>query len=130
MHVNTLQVYYLATPVFFILHFIFDINLRISIPGAHDSWLYMYYALCFVAGFIAFNTVITGAVFSLIESTINILLLLLSVLMPIYNIGHVAGENGGIAFGLPELVHFFIAGSILLVSFYQNPLIAFQGSNK
>ena len=127
MPFNTLHLYYLATPVFFILHYAFDINLRIVIPGAPDGWLYAYYLFCFVAGFAAFKSELTGALFSLIESTVNILLLLLSVLLPIYTLGDGAAGFGIMPFGVPELVHFFIAGSILLYSFYRNPLVA--GSN-
>ena len=124
MTIRTLQLYYLATPVFFLLHFGFDINLRISIPGVADAWLYAYYALCFLAGFVAFNSAVTGALFSLLESSVNILLLLLSVLMPIYTIGHASENVVATAFGVPELLHFLIAGSILLISFYRNPLVS------
>lgn len=124
MPLNTLHIYYLATPVFFLLHYAFDINLRIVIPGAPDGWLYAYYLFCFVAGFIAFKSALTGALFSLVECTVNISLLLLSVLLPIYALGDGTAGIGNVAFGVPELVHFFIAGSILLYSFYRNPLVA------
>lgn len=130
MQFNTLHIYYLATPVFFILHYAFDINLRIVIPGAPDGWLYAYYLFCFVAAFTAFNSVLTGAIFALIESSVNILLLLLNVLLPIYTIGHDGAAFENTAFGVPELVHFLIAGSILLYSFYRNPLVTGNGLYK
>ena len=123
MQFNTLHIYYLATPVFFILYYVFDINLRIVIPGAADAWLFVYYTVCFLAGFFAFKSAVTGALFSLFESSINILLLLLSVLMPIYTIGNNPDGIGAAHFGLAELMHFLIAGSILLISFYRNPLV-------
>jgi hypothetical protein len=124
MQFNTLHIYYLSTPVFFLLHFGFDVNLRISIPGAADAWLYAYYALCFLASLVAFRNAVTGALFSLLESSVNILLLLLSVLMPIYTVGHTSESFVTAAFGVPELLHFLIAGSILLISFYRNPLVS------
>ncbi len=86
--------------------------------------MYLYYIVCFLAGFIAFNNVITGAVFSLIESSINILLLLLSVMMPVVDLAQHPMENIRMSFGVPEIIHFLIAGSILLLSFYSNPLIS------
>ena len=122
MNFKLLQIYYLATPVFFILYYFFDINLRLSIPGANDYWLYLYYLVVFIASFIVFKNITAGALFSLIESSINIFLLMLSVLMPVLNFG-LDPENSSIGFGLPELIHFLFAGSILLQSFYLNPII-------
>ena len=124
MQFNTLHVYYLSTPVFFLLHFGFDVNLRISIPVIADAWLYAYYALCFLAGFVAFRNAVTGALFSLLESSVNISLWLLSVLMPIYTIGNNPDGIGAAHFGLAELFHFLIAGTILMISFYCNPLVS------
>ena len=124
MQFNTLHIYYLLTPVFFLLHFGFGVNLRSSIPGVADAWLYAYYALCFLAGFIAFRKAVTGALFSLLESSVNIMLLLLSVLMPIYTVGNSPDGIAAAHFGLAELIHFLIAGTILLISFYRNPLVS------
>lgn len=123
MKLNTLHIYYLATPVFFILHYYFDINLRLSIPDAPESYLYTYYLICFLAGFIVFKSIVSGAIFSLIESSINIFLLLLGVMLPIFTIGNIETENTHINFGTSELIHFFIVGFILIKSFYLNPLI-------
>ena len=114
----------MATPVFFVLYYYFDLNLRLSIPGGQEYWTYLYYIICFSAGFIAFRNVMTGAIFSLIESSINILLLLLSVMMPVVNLAQLPMENIRMNFGVVEIIHFFIAGSVLLLSFYSNPLIS------
>lgn len=122
MHSKTLHIYYTATPVFFVLYYFFDINLRISIPGASDYWLYSYYLVCFIASFIVFKNITTGAIFALIESSINIFLLMLSVLTPILNFG-LNPENSSIVFGMPELIHFIIAMIIFSQSFYLNPII-------
>lgn len=124
MKLNTLKIYYLATPIFFILHYYFNINLRLSLPVSAHNWIYIYYLICFLAGFIAFKNIIVGAVFSLVESSFNILLLLLSVMLPIFTLGITVAENTNITFGSSELLHFFIAGFVLLKSFYMNPLIS------
>jgi len=95
----------------------------VSIPGAQDYWTYLYYLICFIAGFVVFKSVMAGALFSLVESSANILLLLLSVWLPVINVGGNPIANSGIHFGAPELIHFIIAGAILLLSFYSNPII-------
>ena len=122
MKFNSLQIYYFTTPIFFILYYYFDINLRISIPGAEDYWIYLYYLICFIASFFIFKNIIAGALFALVESSINILFLLMSVFIPIVNIGKNTTNINPVNFGTAELLHFFITGAILLYSFHSNPL--------
>lgn len=124
MKLSTLHIYYLASPLFFILHYYLNINLRLSIPTASNDWVFIYYLVCFAASFVVFKSILIGAIFALIESSINILLLLLSVMLPIFTIGSGNIENINIDFGVPELMHFFIVGFILIKSFYLNPLMS------
>ncbi len=122
MNIKIIRIYYLATPVFFILYYYFDINLRVSIPGAGVYWFYLYYLSCFIASFVVFKNITIGSLFSLVESSINIFLLILSIYLPVINIGqNVENVNPGIGFS--ELIHFIIAGFILIQSFYLNPII-------
>ena len=123
MQKNPLHIYYLATPVFFLLDYLLGINLRVSIPGGSEFWLNGYYVVCFFAAFIVFKHELTGALFSLMECSINILLLFLSVMVPVFNLGQDPLESSGFKFGVQEMIHFFIAGSVLLYSFYTNPLM-------
>jgi hypothetical protein len=92
--------------------------------------LRVYYLACFGAGFVAFRNVVSGAVFSLVESSINIFLLILSVMLPVFTLGdrEVADVRAG--FGAAELLHFLIVGSVLLHSFYLNPLITGKWGNR
>jgi hypothetical protein len=85
--------------------------------------LYAYYLFCFFASFLVFNNPLTGALFSLFECSLNILLLILSIMLPIYYIGDNPLDGNSFNFGIAELIHFFLAGSVLLYSFYVNPLI-------
>ncbi len=126
MKIDALRIYYLATPLFLILHYYFDLNLRVSIPGMPGGWILGYYFVCFAGGFVAFKSNVTGALFSLVESSVNILLLMLSILLPIYTIGSNPAEGIDFSFGTAELFHFLIVGSILLRSFYMNPLLTRQ----
>lgn len=120
---NSLRFYYLATPLFLILHFYFDLNLRVAMPGASTGLLLIYYLVCFAAGFVVFKNPVFGAIFSLAESSINIFLLILSVMLPVFTLGGAAGDQAPVRFGVAELLHFLLVGSILLHGFYLNPLI-------
>lgn len=120
-----LQSYYLITPLFFLLDVILGLGIRVAIPGNSDVLLTSYYAVCFLAGFIAFKTELSAALFSLLECVINIFLLILSVFWPLLTISD-SLENGmpeQFQFGGVELVHFIIVAGVLLFSFYTNPLL-------
>ena len=124
-NVRFLKYYYLLTPAFALADILFGINLRISIPGGHAVIEYAYYAVCFGASFFVFNTAVSAAIFSLAECVINILLLILSVMWPIITLG---AQIDGAAparfdFGIPQLLHFIIAGGVLLYAFYKNQLV-------
>ena len=128
MNFSAVQLYYLITPLFFILQINFDVNLRVAIPGNSESLVILYYVVCFFASFIVFKNIIVGYVFALIESSINVLLLLLSVMLPIFTLDVNHLESVSIKFGAAEILHFIIVGSVLVYSFYRNPLMG--GRNK
>ena len=121
-----LRFYYLVTPLFLIVDLVFGFDLRVSLPSDQPEYKLIYYAICFAAGFTAFGSEIAAASFSLVESVVNLLLLILTVYWPIVTIGESVetGNVGRFGFGLVELMHFLIVGSVLLISFYSNPLIA------
>ena len=120
-----LQFYYLATPLFIFVGWLFEMNIRVTIPGGSDSQYYIYYGICLVASVLTLKSDLLAALIALLECSVNILLLLLSVLWPLYHLGDqiTEGNNGAFVFGTAELVHFGIAGTILAIAFYQNPLL-------
>ncbi len=124
-NVQLLKYYYLFTPVFAAADIFFDVNIRINIPGGHEAVEYVYYFICFFSSFFVFKTAISAALFSLFECVINIFLLALSVMWPIIMLGETIDSAGlsQFKFGMPELIHFIIAGGVLLYCFYTNPLI-------
>lgn len=123
MKFSTLRIYYLVTPVFFVLQYFFEINLRLVIPGDSENIIIVYYIICFAASFIVFKNMIVGSIFALIESSVNIFLLLLSVMLPIFNTGNIEPGTTSIKFGVSEIIHFMLVGSVLIYSFYMNPLL-------
>ena len=118
-----LSLYYLATPVFVAAELLFDAKLRIVIPWAGDSMEYWYMGLCFVLGGFVFKKGVAQSIFVLIECSLNILLLIASVYMSIMSLAENPQTMNGFTFGLTELSHLFIVGSILIASFYSNPII-------
>jgi hypothetical protein len=123
MYSSVLRNYYLATPLFFLLDYYVHIRLRVALPGAPAYYYYLYYLLCFVAGFVLFKHALLGALFSLLESSINLLLLLLTVFVPVVKLKQWQEQAITYHFGVVELLHFMLVGAILLIGFYHNPLL-------
>lgn len=119
-----LKIYYLMTPAFMLLDYGAGLKLRIVFPAEIGSYTILYYAICFIGGFFAFKQTLIAALFCLFESSINILLLLLSIFLPVLSPGQGDGDSPGYSFGGMDLIHFFIVGAVLLFGFYQNPLVS------
>lgn len=119
-----IRFYYFITPLFFVVDLIFDVKLRVSIPVAEsETFYYLYIAACFVLGTFVFKSLLLSSLFGLVESSVNILLLILSVMLPIFNLAGNFDTMNSFSFGVEEILHFLIAGSILLLSFHLNPLM-------
>ena len=103
---------------------LFGVNFRITIPGSEgDTFYYLYIAACFILGSFVFKSPLSSSLFGLAESSINILLLLLSVMLPIFSLAENLDTMNSFSFGTQEIIHFLIAGTILMLSFHLNPLI-------
>lgn len=119
-----IRLYYFVTPLFFAIDLIFGVNMRVSIPGVEgDAFYYLYISACFILGSFVFKSPLSSSLFGLAESSINILLLILSVMLPIFNLAGNLDEMNTFSFGVEEILHFLIAGSVLLLSFHLNPLM-------
>ena len=119
-----IRLYYFITPLFFALDLLFGVNFRITIPGSEgDTFYYLYIAACFILGSFVFKSPLSSSLFGLAESSINILLLLLSVMLPIFSLAENLDTMNSFSFGTQEIIHFLIAGTILMLSFHLNPLI-------
>ncbi len=119
-----IRLYYFVTPLFFAVDLLFGVNFRITIPGSEgDTFYYLYIAACFILGSFVFKSPLSSSLFGLAESSVNILLLLLSVMLPIFKLAENLDAINSFSFGLQEIIHFLIAGSILILSFHLNPLM-------
>ncbi len=116
-----IQAYYLGTPVFWVLDVAFQAPIRAAaLPD--PGWRLLYYAFAMGCGILArWRPQLTPFV-GLAESSVNLLLLVLSVLLPIFMLPAVVAEGGDVSlpFGPVQLLNVFLSGSMLVISFHHN----------
>lgn len=125
-----LSLYYLATPLFAALDVITGVNVRTAAFG--DSPLrWLYYAGSFGCGLVAVWRPAVAPLVAMIESAANILLLMLSILLPIWSFL----DNAETAVAAPRLLtgpalaNVVISGGVLVVSFYGSQARLFVGKS-
>jgi hypothetical protein len=117
---SLLRSYYWSTPVFFVLDRFFGLNVRVSDFIGSPGWRLVYYLFCVGCLFILLKRPHWGPFAGLFESSVNLFTLMSGILFPIWN----AEAAGPAAVALeppvtPErVVHFLLAGTMCLVSFY------------
>ena len=118
---SLIQAYYLATPLFWLLDFVFHAPVRVAaLPQPELRLLYYVFALaCGVL--VRWRPRLTPFV-GLAESSANLLLLILSVLLPIFTLPTRVAEGAEVSlpFGPAMLINFFLSGTLLVISFYRN----------
>jgi hypothetical protein len=118
---SLIQAYYLATPLFWLLDVLFHAPIRVAaLPQPGLRLLYYVFALgCGVL--VRWRPRLTPFV-GLAESSMNLLLLILSVLLPIFTLPTRVAEGAEISlpFGPAMLINFFLSGTLLVISFYRN----------
>ena len=110
--------YYLLTPVFFLLDLLFGYTFRISgfpQPGYRHAW----YGVCLLCALGCYTATRFTPLIAMAESSINLLILLASVLLPVVYLGDLAQESVP-ATGLngDTILNFLVTGGILLSVFY------------
>jgi hypothetical protein len=122
-----LQLYYCGTPIFLLLDLLFGANIRVTALEYYPVLKYGYYLLCLGCGILTWIVPPLSAVVGLIESSVNILLLILGVLGPYFQLfeqlmSQQTVESVGMTPTL--LMNFAISGTIWTISFYRNPLLS------
>ena len=118
---SLLTKYYLLTPVFVLIEFLVNANLRITIPMGGYYFLYM--GVCFAIGGFFIKSPIVLNFFALVESTVNLILLFKSVYLPIFFLSKLPESTDTHNFEMTDVIHFIMVGVVLLYAFYTNPLI-------
>jgi hypothetical protein len=115
--------YYLLTPVFALADVLAGISVRVAGLGAGGPRA-VYYAVAFALGlFCRWKPTATPWV-GMLESSGNLLLLLLSILLPIWTLPEVVLAGGEATAGLDTsgMVNALLAGAALVVSFHRHRL--------
>jgi len=112
-------VYYLATPVFALCDWIFHLNVRVAALDGQPALKNSYYAICTAAGALTYWKPSLSRVVGLAESSVNILLLVLGVMLPYYSlIGSFNGEQAFMPFTPARVLNFLISGFMWVRVFY------------
>lgn len=124
---QALRLFYLSTPLFFVWDSITGQSVRLYALNDQLGWRILYYTVCFLAGVLCWKKPTISALVGMVESVVNIALLVFSVMLPYYSyIGAVAaGTEDQInyqGFTGVVLVNFLLSACILMFSFYGNSL--------
>jgi hypothetical protein len=116
-----IQGYYLASPLFFLVGLWWGVEVRVTFipdPGRR----FLYYVVLSGLGLLAHFRPASAPWVAVGESSLNLLLIMLWILLPIYSLADGVMESGAI--GVPYtpgqvLVNGLLAGSFFLLGFYR-----------
>ncbi len=117
-----IEVYYLATPLFALADWL-GANVRAVGLAGHPEIRAGYYVICTVAGALVHVRPSWSAGVGLLESSANVLLLVLAVLLPYYDaVASVAagGGTGALPMTPAFLANFLISGAVWTSVFYRS----------
>ena len=116
--------YYYITPVFILLDYFGGLSVRAAVFDSMPMYKNLYYGFCIFCALILYLRPQFTAVVTLFESTIIVLITVLSVFMPyihfIKQVDDVLNENWDIlrAFSIPRIVNLMLAGTMSIIAFY------------
>lgn len=120
MQANSLfRIYYLGTPLFMLIDYLLGFPMRVA--GIEEpGWRLLYYLFCIACAIALFLWPAQATLLALAESSINIFLLIYSVMGPVMNLGAVvaSGEPMPAIITPAGLLNFFIVGIILIFGFH------------
>ena len=112
-----LRAYYLATPVFGVVDAVVGVNIRIAAlpdPALRTA----YYVFAFGCGLLCrWRPRLTPAV-GMAESSLNVLLLVLSIMLPIWELTETVLTDAPFVVPAVPLGNFILSGSVLVASFH------------
>lgn len=116
--------YYYITPLFILLDYLFGINIRVTVLDSMPQYKFMYYGFCIVCGIGMYVLPRCTPIVALFESTLNILLVVLTVFLPYINM---VSQFDNIldadwqpmnVFTTPHIINLILAGTIATFAFY------------
>jgi hypothetical protein len=119
-----LKIYYLATPLFFLGDQFGGVSVRVAGLDAYPVFKYAYYAGCMGIGAATHFFPKKANLLSLLECVTNIIILVLSIMLPILQVmDSLSNNQEPVLLGMKHVANFLISGTFLTVAFYQNPLV-------
>lgn len=114
-----MQAYYLATPLFFVADLAFSLPIRVA-ALADPGLRYLYYAFALGCGVAARARPRAAPYLGLAESSLNILLLILAIMLPILQLPDrvFAGEPMVAPLSGLTLANFILSGTVLVAAFH------------
>ena len=117
--------YFYITPLFILLDYILGINIRVSALETMPLYKNLYYGFCILCGICTYVIPRYSAVVALLESSINIMMLVLGIFLPyIQTITALMDDVLGADFTALEeslkvqpMLNLFIVGSCLILTF-------------
>ena len=122
---SAVRLYFYITPLFILLDFIFGINVRVSALETMPTYKNLYYGFCILCGICMYIIPRYSAIVALLESSINIMMLVLGVFLPyIRTLTALMDDVLGADFKAMEeslkvqpMVNLFIVASCLIFTF-------------
>lgn len=120
MKPRVLQLYYLATPLFLAVEYRWNVSIRVPLPE-QALLRYAYYGFCLACGVACFWKPRAAPLVALFESSLNIILLVLSVMAAVFALpGTIMDAGRSIPSALTPggMLNFCLSGAVWLFSFY------------
>ena len=117
--IRLIRGYYLSTPVFFLTDVLFGFNARVAFLDQWPAGKFIYYILAFVLGLIAWRRPEWTAQIGLAESSTNVMLIIISVVVWYGGVLDAAGSD----FAMPTapspeaLVNFVFSAAVAGISY-------------
>ena len=117
-----LQFYYLSTPIFAIMDIVWGINIWISFLDYFPFLKYAYYTIVFICGIYTYKYPQRADIVGILESNINIGILIVGFMSTYYNLASTILENMTLdnPFTAKAVINFSLSGFIFLISSYRN----------
>lgn len=116
-----LEIYYLATPLFILADVVLHAPIRVSfLASPVHRWAY--YAFCVGCGIACHRWPLAARSIAFSESSINLLLLVLSVMLPIWSVADQVLAGGPITSPMTpaKLINVVVSGLVLVIAFHRN----------
>lgn len=126
------SLYYLATPLFFFVDLLWQAPIRVSFVEDAGT-RYAYYLFCMLCGGVCYRWPRIAPLVGLCESSLNILLLVLGALLPLYRLPEqiLADEVVTNPITSTRIINFCLSGLILVISFRSRQAdLATMGGNQ